>query len=211
MVQTYVLLFSYFIVQTVYIYFIFHMIENVSFAYLILININLEVSISDVIYIYVIILVTEMQAAVAIISVSRSINFLFIAMSYIYFLNKGIRVKTPCDKFIERSEDDKLIESKLYRSAVGSLVYAMVATRPDLSWSVSKVSQYLAKPTEAHWIAVRRVLRYINSTITHGLSFRKTNDLKLVGYSDSDWGSSIDRRGTTGYCFLLSVQGGAIS
>ena len=87
----------------------------------------------------------------------------------------------------------------------------MMATRPDLSWSVSKLSQYLGKPTEAHWIAVERVFRYIYSTITHGLSFRKTDDLKLVKYSDSDWGSSIDRRSTTGYCFMLIVQGGAIS
>ena len=72
-------------------------------------------------------------------------------------------------------------------------------TRPDLSWSVSKLSQCLGKPTEAHWIVVKRVFRYINTTITHGSSFRKTDDLKLVGYSDSDWGSSIDRLSTTGY------------
>ena len=70
-------------------------------------------------------------------------------------MDKCMGVKTPRDKFIESSEDYKLIESKLYRSAVGSLVYAMMATRPDLNWSVSKLSQYLAKPTEAHWIAVK--------------------------------------------------------
>ena len=67
-----------------------------------------------------------------------------------------------------------------FRSAVGSLVYAMMATRPDLSWSVSKLSQYLGKSTEAHWIAVKRVFIYINSTITHGLLFRETDDLKFV-------------------------------
>ena len=43
---------------------------------------------------------------------------------------------------------------------------------------------------------------YINSTITHELSFRKSDGMKLVGYRDSDYGSSIDRRGTTGYCFI---------
>ena len=56
-------------------------------------------------------------------------------------MDKCKGVKTPCDKFIDNNEDDKVIESKLYRSAVGSLVYAMMATRPDLSWSVSKLSQ----------------------------------------------------------------------
>ena len=96
-------------------------------------------------------------------------------------------VKTPWDKFIESNEYDTQIESKLYISVVGSFVYAMMATRPDLSWSVYRLSQYLGKPTEAYWIAVKRVFRYINSTISHGLSFRKTNDLKLVEYSDSDW------------------------
>ena len=63
-------------------------------------------------------------------------------------------VNTPCDKFTDSKDDDELIDSKLYRSAVGSLVYAMVATRPDLSWSVSKLSQYLAKPTVGHWNAI---------------------------------------------------------
>ena len=86
-----------------------------------------------------------------------------------------------------------------------------MATMPDRSWSVSKLSQYSGKPTEAHWIAVKKVLRYVSSNITHGLSFRKTGDLQLVGYSDSDWGSSIDRRRTTGYCFMFSVQEDAIS
>ena len=68
-------------------------------------------------------------------------------------------VNTPCDKFTDSKDDDELIDSKLYRSAVGSLVYAMVATRPDLSWSVSKLSQYLAKPTVSHWKAIKRVFR----------------------------------------------------
>ena len=55
---------------------------------------------------------------------------------YRFNMDKCKGVKTPCDKFIESNEDDKLIESNLYRSAVGSLVYAMKATRPDLSWRV---------------------------------------------------------------------------
>ena len=87
MVQTYVLLFSYFIVQTIYIY---SHDRNISLAYLILININLEVSISDVIYIYIYHnLVTEMQAAVAIMSVSRSIhNKLYLHCHVMYIFPK---------------------------------------------------------------------------------------------------------------------------
>ena len=81
---------------------------------------------------------------------------------YIFNMDKCKCVKTPCDKFIENNEDDKQIESKLCRSAVGSLAYAMMATRSDLSWSVSKLSQYLGRPTEAHSIAVKIIFRYIN-------------------------------------------------
>lgn len=120
--------------------------------------------------------------------------------------------KTPCDKFIESNEDDKPVSSKLFRSAVGSLIYAMVATRPDLSWIVSKLSQYLVAPTETHWLAVKRVFRYVKHTLDHGLCYKKDpNGPRLIGYCDSDWGGSQDRRSTTGYLFTLNVKGAAIS
>ena len=66
----------------------------------------------------------------------------------------------------------------------------MVVTRPDLSWSVSKLSQYLAIPTVSHWKAIKRVFRYVKSTIDHCIIFTKDpNGLMLLGYCDSDWGS----------------------
>ena len=124
-------------------------------------------------------------------------------------------ISTPCDKFIV-DENSEPCSSTEYRRAVGSLIYAMICTRPDLSWIVTKLSQYSNNPTICHWTAIKRVFRYIKHIIDYCLCFRKSPcGLKLTGYCDSDWGSSIDpegaRRSTTGYCFNLNKIGGAIS
>jgi len=95
---------------------------------------------------------------------------------------------------------------KRYHEAVGSLVYAMTCTRPDISWVVSRLSQFLSSPLQEHWTAVKHVLRYLKGTLHYELSYRKCDDgLTLVGYSDADWASSTDdRRSTSGYCFSLN-------
>ena len=81
---------------------------------------------------------------------------------------------------------------------------------------ITKLSQYLHKPTEDHWVAVKRLLRYIKHSINYCLCFRKVTDgLSLIGYCDSDWPSSVDaegsRRSVTGYCFHLSKSSAALS
>ena len=95
---------------------------------------------------------------------------------------------------------------------VGSLIYATACTRPDLSWVVSKLSQHLSNPTEIDFTMLKHVFRYISGTVDDRLKFKKSrNGLKLQAYSDSDWGSSQDRRSTTGYYFSLSPVGPALS
>ncbi len=119
---------------------------------------------------------------------------------------------TSSEQKLEFSEDDEIIEVKRYREMVGSLIYAMTCTRPDLAWIVTKLSQYLSKPTKAHHVAVKHVFRYIKGTLNYALTFRKSsNKLMLHGYSDADWGSSEDRRSTTGYCFTLDNYSASIS
>jgi hypothetical protein len=100
-----------------------------------------------------------------------------------------------------------------YRELVGSLIYAMTCTRPDICWVVTKLSQYLAKPCKDHWIAAKHVLRYLKGTLDYELCFERCGDgLALIGYSDADWASSTeDRRSTTGYYFSLSEKGPPIS
>lgn len=85
-------------------------------------------------------------------------------------------------------------------------------SRPDIQYAVSSVSRFNANPGKAHWLAVKRIFRYLNGTIEKKLTFKRNviEKLKLIGYCDSDHASdSMDRRSVTGYMFLL--QGGAIS
>lgn len=74
----------------------------------------------------------------------------------------------------------------LYRSLVGALQYLTI-TRPDLSYAVNMVSQFLQAPTTDHFLAVKRILRYVKGTINFGLSFVSRPDSSVVGYSDADW------------------------
>ncbi|RVW93185.1 Retrovirus-related Pol polyprotein from transposon RE1 [Vitis vinifera] len=86
---------------------------------------------------------------------------------------------------------------------VGSLVYLTV-TRPDISYVVHQVSQYLSAPRSTHYAAVLRILRYLKGTLFHGLFYSAQSPLVLRAFSDADWaGDPTDRRSTTGYCFLL--------
>ena len=89
----------------------------------------------------------------------------------------------------------------------------MTATRPDISWIISKLAQYAQNPTEDHWTAVKHVLRYIKGTLDHKVSFTKSKDeLGLTGFCDADWaGSTEDRKSTYGYCFFLNKKSASIS
>lgn len=90
-----------------------------------------------------------------------------------------------------------------YQSAVGSLMYAMLGTRPDIAYAVSVVSRFASNPTNEHYAAVEDIFRYLRGTIQHELTF--TGELTtLQGYTDSDWAGDTDtRRSTAGYTFNL--------
>ena len=105
------------------------------------------------------------------------------------------------------------VDPRRYREAVGSLVYAMTCTRPDICWVVTKLSQFLTNPTKEHWVAVKHVLWYLKGTFDFELCYRKCDDgLTLIGYSDADWASSTDdRHSISGYCFSLNKAGPLIS
>ena len=120
----------------------------------------------------------------------------------------------PCDASVNtmNNESHELADHRLYREIVGSLIYLMIATRPDICYAVTKLSQHMSKPTKAHLGLAKHVLRYIKGTLDFSLKFTKSNDpLKLTGFCDSDWGSSDDRRSITGYCYKLNTNGPLIS
>jgi len=94
-------------------------------------------------------------------------------------------------------------DPSLYRSTVGSLQYLSL-TRPDLSYAVNRVCQFMHRPLQPHWQAVKRILRYLKHTISHGLLLHRNSHNTLQAYSDADWaGCSDDRRSTGAYCVYL--------
>ncbi|KAJ9555163.1 hypothetical protein OSB04_009777 [Centaurea solstitialis] len=90
-----------------------------------------------------------------------------------------------------------------YRSLVGALQYLTI-TRPDLSYAVNQVSQFLHAPTVDHFQAVKRILRYVKGTISFGLMFTHSPSPTVLGYSDADWARCLEtRRSTYGYSIFL--------
>ena len=92
-----------------------------------------------------------------------------------------------------------------YSNAVGSIMYAMISTRPDLAFAVGLVSRFMSNPSKEHWQAVQWILRYLVATQDVGLVFKKGPGKFVVkGFSDSDFGGDLDRRrSTTGYVFMV--------
>ncbi|WVZ48888.1 hypothetical protein U9M48_000283 [Paspalum notatum var. saurae] len=90
-----------------------------------------------------------------------------------------------------------------YWSIVGGLQY-LTLTRPDLSFAVNRVCQYIQSPTDAHWTAVKRILRFVKGTADHGLKIQKSGSMMLSGFSDADWAGCLDdRRSTSGFAVFL--------
>ena len=94
-------------------------------------------------------------------------------------------------------------EATEYRSIVGGLQYLTI-TRPDISYAVNRVCQFLHAPRDSHWTAVKRILRYIRFTSSYGLHLQPAPSGVLSAFSDADWaGSPDDRRSTGGYAVFL--------
>lgn len=122
---------------------------------------------------------------------------------------------TPCNSDVVKLKDEDstyMEDPRLYREIVGSLIYIMTGTRPDLCYVVTKLSQHMSKPTKAHLILAKNALKYLKGTLKYGLKFEKANEnLNLIGYCDLDWGGSEDRKSLSGYNFQLGHGGSLIS
>ncbi|XP_026378109.1 uncharacterized protein LOC113272498 [Papaver somniferum] len=101
------------------------------------------------------------------------------------------------------SDGTVLKDSSTYRSLVGGLQY-LAFTRPDISYDVNYVSQFMHKPTDIHLQLLKRILRYIKGSLRSGITLIRGNCTTITAYSDSDWdGCPYSRRSTTGYCVFL--------
>ena len=125
-----------------------------------------------------------------------------------YGMTEAKIVSTPTDLSVKLQSDDnysKQVDQAMYQSIVGSLLYAAVATRPDISQAVGVVSKFSSRPTEAHLTAAKRILRYLKGTASLALKYHKSSNGTLIGYADADWaGDSEDRHSTTGNLFLMA-------
>lgn len=97
-------------------------------------------------------------------------------------------------------------DPSLYRSIVGALQYATI-TRPEICYSVNKVCQFMAHPSDTHWLAVKRIICYLKGTVTSGLLFTPASPahpFSLQAYCDADWAADPDdRRSTSGSAVFL--------
>ena len=92
-----------------------------------------------------------------------------------------------------------------YASTIGSLMYAQVCTRPDIAFTVGMLGRYQSNPGKDHWKAAKKVMRYLQGTKDYKLMYRRTSNLEVVGYSDSDFAGCVDsRKSTSGYIFILT-------
>ena len=119
---------------------------------------------------------------------------------------------TPCKLKMDLSNNSDSVDSRKYREIIGSLIYLMTCTRPDFSYAVGKLSQYLSEPRQQHWVAAKHILKYLRGTSYYELRYQKSEELGILSYSDADWASDqSDRRSTTGFCFNLNKEISPIS
>ncbi|AAF19226.1 Highly similar to Ta1-3 polyprotein [Arabidopsis thaliana] len=103
-------------------------------------------------------------------------------------------------------EEDECVDTDVvpYSSAVGSIMYAMLGTRPDLAYAICLISRYMSKPGSMHWEAVKWVMRYLKGAQDLNLVFTKEKDFTVTGYCDSNYAADLDRRRSiSGYVFTI--------
>jgi hypothetical protein len=117
---------------------------------------------------------------------------------------------TPYDPSVSLRKNWRIGRDQLrYSQIIGSLMYLASATRPDISYAVSKLSQFVSNPGENHWQALERVLCYLKGTMSYGIHYTGYPRV-LEGYCDANWISDADEiYATSGYVF--SLGGGAVS
>jgi hypothetical protein len=120
-------------------------------------------------------------------------------------------ISIPLEQNVKLSVDegDLVEDTIMYKRTMGSLIYITI-TRPNLSYAVGMVSQFMQTPRKPHLDAVRRILRYIKHILQCGIFYEAKSQLQVHGYTDVDWAGNVsNRRSTSG--FIFSFGSGAIS
>ena len=146
------------------------------------------------------------------IEVARGIKGLILSQrKYVHDLLSEIDMlgSKPCDTpmdsnlKLDSSGSEEFKDKRRFRSLVGKLIYLTV-TRPNITFVVGIVSQFMENPKQIHWDAISRVLKYLKGTIGMGVLYKKGSNWDIISYSDADWArSKSDRRSTCGYCTFV--------
>ena len=108
------------------------------------------------------------------------------------------------------TDEDECVDQQQYQSAIGSLMYLSLRTRPDISYGVGNLARFSSKPAKEHCIAHKRVMCYLKGTVKHCIPSSHKGSNECVGFCNADWAGNItDRKSTSGYLFQLS--GGAVT
>ena len=123
-------------------------------------------------------------------------------------MSHGIHLsKTQCPTTTDERERMRKVP---YASAIGSIMYAMISTRPDVSYALSVTSRYQSDPGESHWTAVKNILKYLRRTKDVFLVYGGEEELVVTGYTDASFQTNKDDSKSQS-SFMFKVNGGAVS
>lgn len=130
-------------------------------------------------------------------------------MKKINFENSN-SISTPIDPKYEMNTTNYENAGEPVRELVGCLMYLMLGSRPDISFSVNYYSRYQDKNVSEVWKGLKRIMRYLKGTTDVSLKFeRKISELEMTCYVDSDWGGDLqDRKSVSGY--LIKAFGNTV-
>ncbi|XP_057845053.1 secreted RxLR effector protein 161-like [Cryptomeria japonica] len=114
-------------------------------------------------------------------------------------------MSTPMESGLQLfiSDSSPQVYATLYQQIIGGLIYLTYA-RLDIDFVVNYLSRFMQEPKTSHWLAAKRVLRYIHGTMDHGLEYKKNDQFFLTGYTDADYAGSVDdRKSTSRFVFFL--------
>ena len=115
-------------------------------------------------------------------------------------LLEGIHLEKASDNYTAK---DKFCQH--YQAMIGSLIYLMISSRPNIAWSVTCLSQYMQNPTQQHVNACKHIFCYLRGMFNAWITYDGGKNSSLIGYSDTDWGENRDNwQSMTSYIFLMA-------
>jgi hypothetical protein len=122
-------------------------------------------------------------------------------------MEKCARVSTPMTTNcrLDKEDDDLEVDQTMQRSVIGNLIY-LIDSRPDIMQVFGLIGRFQSNPKETHFLAVKRIFKYLQGTSDYGPWYPKTIELALIAYTNAEWACSIDdRKITSGGAFFLGI------